>query len=408
MIGSTTIISKTVRAVTAILAATAIAAVMPGQTSAQDRQVIDLMPVSIQGDGPAQSGLQPGPVAGSSQRVYNSPVVGTGFPAAETVSNEPVSYGVAVRDELGVLGAVTSAWLDFFSPREYHKLRPLDGRTGYLDVPSDARRLDQTSFGPLPVAGFSTPSLDGQYVSPQSIDDLIAWYEHRHGLRFASNSYTTSRGNSPVEVRLATASKRIHDVVVSITLVTPTLNARGRAYRGIDRSSTSIFIEERGFRHRSELVAEGERAVVELDWNVPFHDLIEVASLKYRIDPYLLAALVKQESGFDPDAISVDSARGLAQLIPETADALGVIDPHDPSQAVDGGARYLKVMLRRYHGKVEYALAAYNAGPGAVDRYNGIPPYAETRDYVRRIMSTWRHKAMGIYDDGRSRPDVTG
>ncbi|HYJ75892.1 MAG TPA: transglycosylase SLT domain-containing protein [Kineosporiaceae bacterium] len=121
---------------------------------------------------------------------------------------------------------------------------------------------------------------------------------------------------------------------------------------------------------------------------VPYASLFTRAGARYGVDPALLAAVAKTESGFDPSAVSPAGAKGLMQLMPGTAASLGV-DALDPAQAVDGSARLLKQLLGRFGGRVDLALAGYNAGPGAVDRYGGIPPYAETRTYVQRVTAAW-------------------
>jgi flagellar hook-length control protein FliK len=114
--------------------------------------------------------------------------------------------------------------------------------------------------------------------------------------------------------------------------------------------------------------------------------IAEVAA-RYGLDPALLHGLIEQESGFDPSARSGAGALGLTQLMPATAAALGVSEPLNPTQSIEGGARYLKQMLERFGGNTADALAAYNAGAGAVEQYGGVPPYGETQAYVAKVMA---------------------
>ena len=121
-----------------------------------------------------------------------------------------------------------------------------------------------------------------------------------------------------------------------------------------------------------------------------YDGLIGLPAREHQVEPALVKAVIAAESGFDPEAVSRKGARGLMQLMPTTASRLGVEDPLHPTENVRGGTRYLRLMLDRY-GDVERAVAAYNAGPGAVDRHGGIPPYRETQDYVRRVMTYYRY-----------------
>lgn len=124
----------------------------------------------------------------------------------------------------------------------------------------------------------------------------------------------------------------------------------------------------------------------EMDKTQPLEQIFQKASKTYGVDESLLKAMAKAESNFDPNATSKSGAMGIMQLMPATAKGLGVTDAYDPEQNIMGGAKYIASLLDKYDGNVSYALAAYNAGSGNVDKYGGIPPFEETQNYVTKIL----------------------
>lgn len=118
-----------------------------------------------------------------------------------------------------------------------------------------------------------------------------------------------------------------------------------------------------------------------------FHPEIQRAATAFEVDPSLVRAVIKAESDFNPDAVSKRGATGLMQIMPANYKDLKVKDPFDPEQNIMGGTRYLKRLMARYDGKLPMVLAAYNAGPNAVDRYKSVPPFNETQRYVSKVMN---------------------
>ena len=147
-----------------------------------------------------------------------------------------------------------------------------------------------------------------------------------------------------------------------------------------------------------------------LNDNTPYHEIIRAAADRYGVDAVLIHCVIAVESNFNPKAVSRMNARGLMQLLPSTAARMGVKNIFDPKENVDGGTRYLRDMLARYHNDVTLALAAYNAGPEKVTKYgNRVPPYSETRLYVQKIARGYaKIKAKGLDSANVNNPLMQG
>jgi len=162
------------------------------------------------------------------------------------------------------------------------------------------------------------------------------------------------------------------------------------------------FTDEQGTIHFSNVPQDGRyRFKLKERTTKPSQTLFEYRKRKYSkliqkvaqnkgLDPELIQAVVEVESGYNPDAVSPKGAVGLMQLMPETGKKMGVKDPFEPLQNVEGGTLYLQQLLKKYGGRLQLALAAYNAGEKAVDRYKGIPPFPETQNYVRKVLKKYR------------------
>jgi len=131
----------------------------------------------------------------------------------------------------------------------------------------------------------------------------------------------------------------------------------------------------------------GPPATVQADPQPLYRDLVEAAAKRYNMDADLITSVIAVESNFDPKAVSRKNARGLMQLLPETAAKLGVKNIDDPAENIDAGTRYLRDLLQKYKNDLALALAAYNAGPDKIELYGRVPPFAETISYVRRVKS---------------------
>ena len=132
------------------------------------------------------------------------------------------------------------------------------------------------------------------------------------------------------------------------------------------------------------------------------HQMVQETAQKHDVDPALVSAVISTESNWNTSALSRKGAQGLMQLVPETAQKLGVFNVWDPQQNIDGGVRYLHILLNRYNGDLPMALAAYNAGPSVVDRWGGVPNFPETREYVRKVTHSYFQPGSGQQSGSRS------
>jgi soluble lytic murein transglycosylase len=172
-----------------------------------------------------------------------------------------------------------------------------------------------------------------------------------------------------------------------VILFSAGLTAHADIYRYIDENGVMHFTNTpTSSAHEYKLFLREKPAVTKRYSPKKYDKIIADASRQYGVSIPLIKAIIKAESDFNPKAVSKKGAKGLMQIMPQNFKPLGIEDPFDPSQNIHAGARYFKQMFDRFNGKLALSLAAYNAGPQAVERYKTVPPYEETEEYVRRVL----------------------
>ncbi len=157
-----------------------------------------------------------------------------------------------------------------------------------------------------------------------------------------------------------------------------------------NKPQKKVNINQNGIKKRTTMVSSCIR-------KNRYNTIINEASRQYNVNKQLIQAIISTESCFNPNAVSPKGAQGLMQLMPFTAKRFGVNDSFDPAQNIIGGVKYLRFLLKRFRGEASLAIAAYNAGEGAVDHYAGIPPYKETRNYVKKVLALFGQKNKQIF-----------
>ena len=249
------------------------------------------------------------------------------------------------------------------------------------------------TWQPLPVAALETL---GNWVLPRVL-----------GVDLAPVRTSPPPSSAGVPASPATAA-----IPLQVKAEVPKPPRRGAVYRVVEKNGTVLYTNVASlakghdarmlFTYIVECLACNVHS--RINWaTVPLHlaayrDDIGAAARMSGVNPALLRAVIHAESGFNPRALSYKGAQGLMQLMPGTAFELGVGDAFDPAQNISGGARYLAILLRDYHGDVKLAAAAYNAGAGAVTKYGGIPPYAETQVYVKRVALLYQRYSKALAD----------
>ncbi len=200
-----------------------------------------------------------------------------------------------------------------------------------------------------------------------------------------------------IQSDLATVAQRISEITGTPAQIPglPASDSNAASFASLVQSAIASgdSADPGGANLATDSASAGARAMVPPE---QIQRLVGANAAQFGVDPALIKAIIANESGFNANATSNVGAQGLMQLMPGTANGLGVTNAYDPAQNVWGGTKYIKGLLDRFSGDPRLAVAAYNAGPGAVEKYNGVPPYAETQNYVQNVLASYqKYRSQG-------------